>query len=380
MVKTSKTWLPSVLAVLLLVCGAVFAPIVAGRIAYAVEQGRHEATREQLAELSKHDQLSALFRAVAKVVKPAVVTVRTIKEIEVREFGDWLPFGEDDSPFGFRFQMPRRPRGEPRRRRMVHGLGSGVIVDAANGYILTNYHVVGDADEVEVILADGKKFDAKSVGTDQLTDIAVLKIAADGLVEAPLGDSDELEVGDWVLAIGSPKGLPQTVTAGIVSAKGRHTRARGQMYQDFIQTDAAINKGNSGGPLVNMRGEVIGLNNFIMTSSGLSGNEGIGFAIPSNMAKNVMAQLIDTGTVVRGYLGVWMRDLTPTAIKALNLPEGTEGVLVSKVIADSPADKAQMKMEDVIVSVNGKQTPDMNQLRNLIASMRPDTEAIRMRS
>ena len=202
-----------------------------------------------------------------------------------------------------------------------------------------------------------------------MTDLALVKIEADRLVEAPLGDSDEAKVGDWVLAIGSPRGLPQTVTAGIISAKGRHLRLGQQgLYQDSLQTDAAINKGNSGGPLVNMKGEVIGINNAIASESG--GNEGIGFAIPSNMARDIMNQLIDKGKVVRGFLGIQMNELTEAGAKALGLPDA-EGVLVSKVVEDSPADKAGIRIEDVIVSVNGKKTPDMNQLRNLIASITP---------
>ncbi|MHC4294223.1 MAG: Do family serine endopeptidase [Planctomycetota bacterium] len=371
MKATFKIWM----GVLIVVGAVVLSPLLVSRITYAVESGKQQAAREELTELAKHDRLSELFRSVAKAVKPAVVTVRTVKEIEIRfpGFQGWEMFDDDNSPFGFRFRTPRGERKRPKQRRRIPGLGSGVVIDAEEGIVLTNYHVVGDADEVEVVLADGRKYDAKWVRSDRMTDLAVVKIDADGLIEAPLGDSDDAKVGDWVLAIGSPKGLPQTVTAGIISAKGRHTQSRGEMYQDFIQTDAAINKGNSGGPLVNMRGEVIGINNSIVTSSAFSGNEGIGFAIPSNMAKDVIEQLIDKGRVVRGYLGVWIEDLNPLAVKSLDLPD-TDGVLVTKIIEDSPADEAGIQIEDVIVSIDGKETPDVNQLRNLVASIHPGEE------
>ncbi len=366
MTKIFRPWAPLFLAMVLIAGSVVLAPPLTWRIAYAAERARQDATRDELADLSMHDQLSQLFRAVAEVVKPAVVEVRTTKEIEMPDF--FSPFGDDRLPLPFRFRF-RGPRGRGRRSQRQMGLGSGVVVDAKNGYVLTNYHVVGKVDEVEVILADGRKFEGKWVRGDALSDLAVVKIEADRLTEAPLGDSDEAKVGDWVLAIGSPRGLPQTVTAGIISAKGRHPRlGRGGMYQDSLQTDAAINKGNSGGPLVNMKGEVIGINNAIASESG--GNEGIGFAIPSNMARDVMKQLIDKGKVVRGFLGIQMNELTEAGAKALELPD-TEGVLVSKVVEDSPADKAGIRIEDVIVRVDGKKTPGTNQLRNLVASIAP---------
>ena len=237
---------------------------------------------------------------------------------------------------------------------------------------MTNHHVVKDADEVQIVLPDGRKLGTEWVRADPDSDLAVVKTKPDRLVEARLGDSDATEVGDWVLAIGAPQRLPQTVTAGIISAKGR-SRRNVNMYQDYIQTDAAINRGNSGGPLVNMKGEVIGINNMIITSSAFSGNEGIGFAIPSNMAKGIMDQLIDKGEVVRGWLGVGIQDLAPEAVESLKLPD-TDGVLVVSVIPDAPAEKAGLKLEDVIVSVNGKKTPSVNELRNLVASIKPGTE------
>lgn len=383
MSKALKTGLPVVVMLALIAAAMLVAPPAAQRIAYAVERGKQDAARTELIELSKHDQLSALFRAVSKAVKPAVVEVRVTRWIEtvgpethLRRF-----FNEENSPFRFRFRSPEGDRGErrvPKRtRRRIHGLGSGVIVDAENGYILTNYHVVGTADEVEVVLADGRKFDAQWVRTDPQTDLAVIRIASDRLVEAPLGDSDKAQVGDWVLAIGAPKALPQTVTAGIISAKGRYKRTPAlARYRDFIQTDAAINRGNSGGPLVNMRGEVIGLSNYIVSSSG--GNEGLGFAIPSNMVRNIMDQLIGKGKVVRGFLGVGGQDVDQRAAASLNLPD-TSGVVVTAVVEDGPAEKAGIKIEDVIVAVNGKKTTNWNELRNVVAGIAPaETVKVKM--
>jgi len=370
MTQSARTWI-SLTLVLGVVTGVMLlGPQVANRIAYAVETGKQEATLEQLAELSGHDRLSMLFRAVAKSVKPAVVEVRTKKKIVQRYVDPFEFFDDEDLPFRFRFRVPRRRGREQRYYR--RGLGSGVIVDAANGYVLTNYHVVGDADDVQVVLSDEREFDTEWVRADPDSDLAVVKIKADRLVEAPLGDSDSAQVGDWVLAIGAPQGLPQTVTAGIISAKGRSRRAL-RTYQDYIQTDAAINRGNSGGPLVNMKGEVIGINNMIITSSAYSGNEGIGFAVPSNMAKGIVAQLIDKGEVIRGWLGVGIQDLSPEAVEDFQLPD-TNGVLVASVIPDTPAEKAGIKIEDVIVSVNGKKTPTANELRNLVASIKPGTK------
>ncbi len=287
--KTKKTWITLTIMIVLVAATTMFIPSLAGRIAYAVSANQNAADRANLAELSRRDQLSQLFRAVAKAVKPAVVVVQVTKKIEIEDPFDTDEFFErffKDEGAPFRREFRRPPR---RRQYFREGVGSGVIVDAKNGYILTNYHVVSGADSLKVILADDREFEAEWIRHDRQTDLAVIKIKADGLIDAPLGNSDKIEVGDWVLAIGSPRALPQTVTAGIISAKGR-TTGRGDMYQNLLQTDAAINRGNSGGPLVNMRGEVIGINNAIFSHSG--GNEGIGFAIPSNMARNIMDQLI----------------------------------------------------------------------------------------
>ena len=345
--RTIVTWV--LIAASLLAIG-VSVPLVTGEIAYAITAGQNRADREHLAELARHDQMSPLFRAVAKAVKPATVEVRVMKKNE------------------------RRARRRWRREDFSPGLGSGVIVDAKNGYVLTNSHVVHRAETVEVVLSDGRKFEAEWVHTDPPTDVAVLKIEPDRLVGAPLGDSDKMEVGDWVLAIGSPKGLTQTVTAGIISAKGRRLRLsdRAGMYQNSLQTDAAINGGNSGGPLVNMKGEVIGINNLIITTSGFGGNEGIGLAVPSNMAREVMAQLIETGKVVRGFLGVSMQDIDEKLAGTFKLPHA-KGALIVGFAKDSPAREAGLKEDDFIVAVDGKEIKSGNDLRNAVAAVKPGT-------
>ena len=365
--KAIRVFLPLILVGAAIFAAVAYGPDLVGRVAYAVEMGRSQAARAQLAELSKQDRLSALFRAVAKAVKPAVVEVRVTKKVTAgaEPFGDLdelfrRHFGEG-SPF--RWRMPKE-----RREYFDRGLGSGVIIDAENGYVLTNYHVVGGADEVEVVLFDKRELKAESIRTDPQTDLAIIKIKPDKLLAAPLGNSDQMEVGDWVMAIGAPRGLAQTVTTGIISAKGRTTGAVPGMYQDYLQTDAAINRGNSGGPLVNMRGEVIGLNNSIMSYSG--GFEGIGFAIPSNMIKNIQDQLIAKGKVVRGYLGVVIQDVDEGLAKSFNLPS-TKGALVTEVAPGTPAERAGMKEGDFIVAANGKATPSVNTLRNVIAGIEP---------
>jgi serine protease Do len=362
---TTRLVLAIVVLASLLAAGRAFGPGLVERFAFAVEKGQSEAARAELAKLSKHDQLSKLFRAVAKAVQPAVVEVSVTKHVKTP--GADLPPGMEDflkRHFGEEFDVP-----VPRQREFFsRGLGSGVIIDAEKGYILTNHHVVMGADEVEIVLADKRKFETQWIRSDPLTDLAVVKIDAERLIEAPLGNSDRMAVGDWVLAIGSPKGLAQTVTAGIVSALGRTTGSR--EYEDFIQTDAAINRGNSGGPLVNMRGEVIGINKAIITSSRLSGNEGIGLAIPSNMAKRIMRQLVKEGKVVRGYLGVSISNVDERLAESFGLPD-TKGALVNQVFEDSPAEAAGIKAGDFIVAVGGRPIDDMNELRFRIADVRP---------
>ena len=261
-------------------------------------------------------------------------------------------------------QMQQRPQIE-------RGLGSGVVVNA-DGTILTNYHVVEDADKITVSMGDNKTYPAKVLGTDQPSDLALLKIDASNLPYLNLGDSDQVRVGDIVLAIGNPLGIGQTVTAGIISAKGRRTGLSDGSYEDFLQTDAPINRGNSGGALVNLNGELIGINSQILSGSSNGGSIGIGFSIPSNMAKSVMDQLLKDGKVHRGMLGVNIQNITDDTAKALELKD-TTGVLVSDVKAGSAAEKAGLKRGDVITAFNGEKIEDTNLLRNKVAQTAPGT-------
>ncbi len=350
---------------------AVLLQFAAERISCAAGEDQSSAAREKLAQISGQDQLSELFNTVASAVMPAVVEIRVVayqrRPAQPDPYDLFRHFFGDDDPFGR--GLPRRRQQAPPVERRVEGLGSGVIIDAEAGYVLTNAHVVDGAQEVEVVLSDGRKFEAQWVRSDPFTDLAVVKITTDGLVEAPLGDSDLVKVGHWVLAIGSPRGLDQTVTAGIISAKGRKTGS--SPYQRFLQTDAAINRGNSGGPLVNMRGEVIGINSAISSYSG--GNEGIGFAIPSNLAKEVLAKLIESETIVRGYLGILPQDVEASLAESLELP-GTKGCLVAQVVPDSPAEKAGLQVGDFIVEIAGKKITSEYELRRVVAAIDPDSK------
>ena len=296
---------------------------------------------------------------IVKRVAPAVVNISTSGHVTIQQ----NPFFND--PF---FQQFFGMQGMPMQQQF-QALGSGVIVDARHGYILTNNHVIAHADKITVTLYDKRSFPAKVVGRDPDTDLAVLQIKANDLTQIPLGNSAALQVGDFVIAIGNPFGLSHTVTAGIVSAKGRAQVQDGK-YSDFIQTDAAINPGNSGGALVNLEGQLVGINTAILSKSG--GNIGIGFAIPINMAKDVMAQLIKYGKVERGMLGVEIEDLTPPLAKALDIPQN-QGALVTQVVPHSPAQKAGIKPDDVIVSVNGNPVNGAADLGNSIGVMRVGT-------
>lgn len=304
-----------------------------------------------------HQALPSLAPMLERVT-PAVVNIASRTRVAVRN-----PYFED--PFFRRFfGLPNTPREE-----VQQSLGSGVIVDAAKGYVLTNNHVVEGADDIEVTLAGGRRVKARVLGTDPDTDLAVLAIPAGGLVALPVADSSKLRVGDFVVAIGEPFGLGQTVTSGIVSALGR-TGLRGTGYQNFIQTDASINPGNSGGPLVNLAGELVGINSMIYSPSG--GNVGIGFAIPSNLAFDVMGQLVAEGRVQRGVLGVEVQDVDAQIAATFGLAEA-RGAVVTRVRPGSPAEAAGLRPGDVIELLDGKAITDAAALRNVEGLTRTDT-------
>jgi serine protease Do len=308
----------------------------------------------------------ANFSLLARQARPAVVNIRTVKNIKGggrvfrhffgNPFGQGNPFGEKD-PFHEFFG----PRGNsPQRDYKERSLGSGFIIDEI-GYIVTNNHVIEGADEITVKLSNEKEYKAEVIGKDANTDLALIKIDAKGLVALKMGDSEALEVGSWVVAIGSPFGLEQTVTAGIVSAKGRIIGSG--PYDDFIQTDASINPGNSGGPLLNLNGEVIGINTAIVARG-----QGIGFAIPIDMAKDIIAQLKTGQGVTRGWLGVGIQSLTPE-LKDYYKLDATSGVLVSQVFEGDPADEAGIKVGDIILKVNGKDVSSSRLLSRMIAGL-----------
>ena len=361
-----------VMALGIIVLAGVAVPILlnkglpSGEHGPSVELSAAEGKLEPLPAIPPEvNQISEACRAVAKRVKPAVVAVgvsQTVREPAA-------PSGPDDFFRRFFGEPDENGREGPMRRFQRQGLGSGVIIDA-DGYILTNNHVVAEADEIMVHLADGREFKAKVIGTDPPTDVAVIQIKAERLPVAQLGNSDKVEVGDLVLAIGSPFGLEQTVTFGIISATGRGGVGITD-YENFLQTDAAINPGNSGGPLVDMRGQVIGINTAIASRSG--GYMGVGFSVPANLASEVMKRIRETGKVVRGWLGVGIQRLTPELAESLKL-KTEEGVLISQVFEGGPAAKAGLKAGDVALEYNGKPVKTSYDLQSAVAWTKPGTQ------
>jgi Do/DeqQ family serine protease len=309
------------------------------------------------------------YADVVSRVAPAVVTIRTEGRASMQPTMTPMP---DDEMFR-RFFGDRFFENVPRQMPspMQRGLGSGVVA-TADGYILTNHHVIDGAAEIRAELTDGRSFEAELVGSDPPSDLALLKIDGDNLPTLPLGDSDEVRVGDIVLAVGNPLGIGQTVTAGIVSAKGRSTGVGDGSYEDFLQTDAPINHGNSGGALVNLKGELVGINSQILSPG--DGNIGIGFAIPANMARHVMSELRTEGRVRRAQLGVVIQPVTSDLAESLGLEE-VAGAIVSDVDEGSPAERAGIERGDVIVSFNGQPVTDTNALRNRVAATEPGTDA-----
>jgi serine protease Do len=315
------------------------------------------------------DQLSDLFESAAEKVSPAVVPIFSEQEVAVSN-----PYGFSDDPFRqffgddfFKRFFGTPPQGD--QKQIVRGLGSGVIV-SEDGFILTNNHVVAGAEKLTVVMTDNKKYSAKIIGTDPQTDVALIKIDGHGLPVAMLGNSDEVKIGQWVIAVGNPFQLLHTVTAGIISAKGRSSVGLAD-YEDFIQTDASINPGNSGGALADLDGNVIAINTAISSPSG--GNVGIGFAIPINMAKRVMEDLQSKGKVTRGYLAITPQDIDENLAKALKM-KNTEGALVGGVIDGGPADKAGVKRGDVIIEFDGHKVKNSTDLRNMVAQDNPGSK------
>jgi len=317
-------------------------------------------------------ELSQAFSAAAKGAMPAVVSIKVEKSVEVgaamggpSQFND--PFGQFGDDFLQRFFGGRLPQRQAPRKYHQEGLGSGFII-SEDGYILTNNHVVGDVDKITVGLKDGRTFtDAKLIGTDPESEVALIKIEGHGFPVLPTGDSGKANIGDWVIAIGNPFGLNETVTVGVISAVGR-SNVHIAAYEDFIQTDAAINPGNSGGPLINLDGQVVGINTAILSESG--GYMGIGFAIPINMARTIAEQLRTGGKVSRGYLGLYAQDVTSEMVEPLGLKEPA-GVVIAQVEENSPAEKAGLKVQDVILAINGKKITSYDVFRNEVAMLKP---------
>lgn len=351
---------------------ALATPLATSRLTSAKEAPPVDKKQNQVKQAA---DISTTFQQVAEKLRPALVSINSIKRVPLTQRQS------DGSAFGFDFPFPRRENSDRQsvdeffqdrtaeRDLELQGLGTGIIV-GREGQILTNSHVVLGADQVTVKLFDGRVFKAKTIGIDSPTEVAVLKIEASQLTAAELGDSDEANVGEWVLAMGSPFGLDQTVTAGIISAKGRSNLGIAG-YEDFLQTDAAINPGNSGGPLVNLNGKVIGINTAIASRSG--GFAGIGFAIPINMARLVMDNILHEGRVQRGWLGVVIQELDDNLARSFGFNDGG-GLLISDMAPNGPIKAAGLRPGDIITKFNGKPVRSRNQFRNEVATHKPGTK------
>jgi serine protease Do len=353
-IRTSTAVLLFTIAVLI---GALFVAVGQRRVPVFIDTA-HAAAMDQGPLTS--------FAPVVKRAMPAVVNISSSKVVKAQQ----MPRGMFDDPMFRQFFGGRIPEMQQPKSQRETSLGSGVVV-SPDGYILTNNHVVEGATDVKVEFSDKHSYPAKIVGTDKYTDVAVLKIDKTGLTTLPLADSSHAQVGDVVLAMGNPFGLGQTVTMGIISAKGR-TGLGIERYEDFIQTDAAINRGNSGGALIDTHGELVGINTAILSGDG-GGNEGIGFAIPANLARNMMDQILKKGKVTRGFMGILPQELTPDMAKEFNMANG-HGVLIAQVTPDSPAAKAGLKVGDVITAINGNPVEDVNSFRLDVAGFAPGTK------
>ncbi|HYL75713.1 MAG TPA: DegQ family serine endoprotease [Bryobacteraceae bacterium] len=334
--------------------------------ALAVTLSTHRVPGVEIARAAAVDQSGlTTFAPMVKRAMPAVVNISSSKVVRNQQ----MPNGMFDDPFFRQFFGGRMPQQQQPRAQRETSLGSGVVV-SPDGYIITNNHVVDGATDVKVSFYDKHEYPAKIVGADKYTDVAVLKIDKTGLTPLAFADSGHAQVGDVVLAIGNPFGLGQTVTMGIISAMGR-TGLGIERYEDFIQTDAAINRGNSGGALIDSRGDLVGINTAILAGNS-GGNEGVGFAIPANLAHSIMDQILKKGKVTRGFMGILPQELTPDMAKAFGMPNG-RGVAVAQVEPDSPAMKAGLKVGDVITAINGNSVDDVNAFRLQIAAFSPGT-------